>query len=169
MIKDDLKDWVSRHRDQLDDKELPMGHEMRFIAKLNAQKKSKINWKYAVAAASLALLFSLNALVNFNTYKRSSEYQEFNTTATYYENLIERKIESVPNYSVSEQAVIDHLEQLERLDQEYQKLRKELLMSPNAKRIIDAIIYNFNTRISLLEKLSVSNSSKLEAYENLTL
>ena len=45
-------------------------------------------------------------------------------------------------------AVIDHLEQLERLDQEYQKLRKELLMSPNAKRIIDAIIYNFNTRIS---------------------
>ena len=104
-----------------------------------------------------------------NGYQNSTEYQEFTTTATYYENLIERKIESVSNTSNSEQILNDHLQQLDQLDQEYQMLREELLASPNAKRIIDAIIYNFNTRISLLEELSVFNSSKLESYENLTL
>jgi hypothetical protein len=107
--------------------------------------------------------------VSSNGYQNSTEYQEFTTTATYYENLIERKIESVSNTSNSEQILNDHLQQLDQLDQEYQMLREELLASPNAKRIIDAIIYNFNTRISLLEELSVFNSSKLETYENLTL
>ncbi len=168
MIKDELKEWVNTHREELDDKELPMGHEMRFIAKLNAEKKSKVNWKF-LAAASIALLFSLNTLVSSNGYQNSTEYQEFTTTATYYENLIERKIESVSNKSNSEQILNAHLQQLHQLDQEYQMLREELLASPNAKRIINAIIYNFNTRISLLEELSVFNSSKLESYENLTL
>lgn len=168
MIKDELKEWVNTHREELDDKELPMGHEMRFIAKLNAEKKSKVNWKF-LAAASIALLFSLNTLVSSNGYQNSTEYQEFTTTATYYENLIERKIESVSNTSNSEQILNAHLQQLHQLDQEYQMLREELLASPNAKRIINAIIYNFNTRISLLEELSVFNSSKLESYENLTL
>ena len=168
MIKDELKELVNTHREELDDKELPMGHEMRFIAKLNAEKKSKVNWKF-LAAASIALLFSLNTLVSSNGYQNSTEYQEFTTTATYYENLIERKIESVSNTSNSEQILNDHLQQLDQLDQEYQVLREELLASPNAKRIIDAIIYNFNTRISLLEELSVFNSSKLESHENLTL
>ena len=168
MIKDELKEWVNTHREELDDKELPMGHEMRFIAKLNAEKKSKVNWKF-LAAASIALLFSLNTLVSSNGYQNSTEYEEFTTTATYYENLIERKIESVSNTSNSEQILNAHLQQLHQLDQEYQMLREELLASPNAKRIINAIIYNFNTRISLLEELSVFNSSKLESYENLTL
>ena len=168
MIKDELKELVNTHREELDDKELPMGHEMRFIAKLNAEKKSKVNWKF-LAAASIALLFSLNTLMSSNGYQNSTEYQEFTTTATYYENLIERKIESVSNTSNSEQILNDHLQQLDQLDQEYQVLREELLASPNAKRIIDAIIYNFNTRISLLEELSVFNSSKLESHENLTL
>ena len=169
MIKDELKEWVNTHREELDDKELLMGHEMRFIAKLNAEKKSKVNWKFLGAAASIALLFSLSTLVSSKRYQNSTEYQEFTTTATYYENLIERKIESVSNTSNSEQILNDHLQQLHQLDQEYQMLREELLASPNAKRIIDAIIYNFNTRISLLEELSVFNSSKLESYENLTL
>lgn len=169
MIKDELKEWVSAHREELDDKELPMGHEMRFIAKLNAEKKPKINWRFLAAAASIALVFSINTLVDSNSYKNSSEYQEFTTTATYYENLIERKIESVSNTSTSEQILNDHLQKLDQLDQEYEMLREELLASPNAQRIIEAIIYNFNTRISLLEELSVFNSSKLESYENLTL
>ena len=82
MIKDELKEWVNAHREELDNKELPMGHEMRFIAKLNAEKKSKVNWKFLAAAASIALLFSLNTLVSSNGYQNSTEYQEFTTTAT---------------------------------------------------------------------------------------
>ena len=40
MIKDELKEWVNTHREELDDKELLMGHEMRLP--LNSMLKKNL-------------------------------------------------------------------------------------------------------------------------------
>jgi hypothetical protein len=45
----------------------------------------------------------------------------------------------------------DAIKQLDRLELEYQKLKEDLIKSGNDKRVISAMIQNFQSRIELLE------------------
>ena len=69
-------------------------------------------------------------------------------------SLVENQIQlikSIPNLSVADQD--DFLLLIDDLDEEYNKLKKELKTGVNNEKIIEAIINNYRKKIKLMEDL----------------
>lgn len=155
------------------DVELPeIGHQQRFSDKLNAVNSLHIGTapkrKYYKAilavAASLVLCFGLLIFLDNQTEVNDlasvspefSQTQDFFTTAITTE-LIKIQAQRSPENDV---LISDALKQIELLEKNYERLKIDLKESGNDKRVIYAMISNFQSRINLLENL-------LEAIENL--
>jgi len=85
---------------------------------------------------------------------------------------IQQQLEEINKNATSEnvQLINDALEQLEKLENNYEILKKDLVQSNNDKRVISAMINNFQKRASLLEdvlkKMDTINTLKGSNNEN---
>lgn len=145
------------------------GHENRFLEKIerkkvpSRKKKTKIRflWTPILAiAASLILVVLLTGnlwapKLATNHADLAAVSPEMKETQHFYNQLIRTELEKVNNAKSPEtEAVVkDALAQLERLDVEYNKLRKDLANSGKDKRVIFAMVSNLQQRIDILNNV----------------
>jgi hypothetical protein len=163
MEKDAIDKWI---RDEITRTEVPVmqpkeGHERRFLAKLEASGKKKtktIFWKPFAVAASFLVLFA----AGFYTVSLTPAEEglarvspEMKETQNFFVTTINNELANIQKeVSPATEAVInDALKQLEILENEYEKLKVDLVKSANDKRVVYAMITNFQNRIALLENV----------------
>ena len=159
-MQDNLEKIFKELENQFDLNEPNEGHFSRFEAKLNKGKKPNILiklWPFIAIAASVILIFGVWLGASFSTQgmelaKVSSEMGE---TQNYFVATIEKELESIEKErnSDTEQIINDGLQQLNKLEVQYQVLTLELKESTEDKRIIYAMIANFQQRIEVLQSL----------------
>ncbi|MFD1096180.1 DUF4179 domain-containing protein [Salegentibacter chungangensis] len=160
------------------------GHKDRFMEKLKAtqqkapQRSSKVRSLWApfigvAAAVALAFLLFGNA-INTGVMAKSGDLAsvspEMKETQNFYTNLIEAELHTLQEEKTPETEVIveDALAQMEKLETEYSKLKKDLLKSGKDKRVIYAMISNFQQRIDLLKNVleQIENIKNLKTQQN---
>lgn len=180
MSKDNLDKLFENLKNDFDTEVPELGHQMRFLDKLNNKDKIAFGgvprrglWKPFIGiAASLVLMVALF----FGTQQEASakdlasispemaETQNF-FTATISDELAKLNNETSPETKV---LVDDALNQLEILETEYEKLKEDLSESGDDKRVIYAMISNFQNRIDLLQNVlqKIDEIKQLKNYSN---
>jgi hypothetical protein len=170
-MKDDLEKLYSdKHRD-FDLKEPDAGHFERFQARLKArdQKKSKvIYWPWLSVAAALLIIFGIWYGKDLNPNKGlelADVSPKMEETQSFFMQTIQKEIKAIEkNKNPENQKVIDDaFAQLDILEKDYKQLTLELKVSNEDKRVIFAMITNFQKRIEILQNLM----EKLEEIERL--
>ncbi|MAU14364.1 MAG: hypothetical protein CMH46_02355 [Muricauda sp.] len=176
MSKDSLDSLFERLHGEFDVAEPQKGHHERFLEKLNQKqgtivlhRKKTPWWKHLSIAASVAIV----ALLGYQAFgpKPSIKQQvvrmapEVSQTEFYFANLIEEQIAVLQEEKTPETAklVDDAMEQLQRLDKDYEALEEDLIKGGDGKIILSAMITNFQTRIDLLKEVL----SQIENIKNL--
>ncbi len=156
------------------------GHQDRFLQKLRAQQSAPSKeeghsgkiiklWAPILAiAASLLLIISLvgNPFAS-NTGDLASVSPEMKQTQEFYSSLIKTQLDEVKASENPKTKTIinDALTQLEKLDNEYTKLKKDLKSSGKDKRVIFAMVSNLQQRIDLLKNV-MSQIDKINELKN---
>lgn len=164
MKKDSINDLFENLEGGFDIEMPNIGHEQRFLDKLNQQTQvveqtpKKTNyWKpFLAVAASLVLCFSVFTIMQpqeselmdlANVSPELEQTQSFFTTAI-AEELSALEAERSPE---TEEMVNDAMKELKILEKEYNALKIDLTESGNDKRVIYAMIANFQNRINVLK------------------
>jgi len=164
---DHMEKMFENFENQWDIHELSSDHNERFLAKQKSKKQPKTVWYPLSIAASILLLFGLFfifnkvepkhdfALVSAETQKTDSIF-----SAMVRDELIQINKKKSP---LNEKIVNDAFQQMQLMDADYEKIKKELIENGENKQIIYAMIHNFKTRIEFLENVLVqlNNAEKL--------
>ncbi|MEZ4797301.1 MAG: hypothetical protein R2785_09030 [Flavobacteriaceae bacterium] len=183
MSKNNLNIIFENLRADFDVEEPNSGHENRFLIKLNNQNREVITltqpksnfWKpFLSIAASIVLLVTVFISFNKTNEPRdlASISPEMAETQNFFTNAISAEIEKLNSELTPEfqDLVVDALFQIELLEANYNKLKQDLTVSGNDKRVISAMISNFQDRIDILNnvlnQIEELKSTKIETYEN---
>ena len=139
-----------------------IGHFERFEAKLNKGQKPRRNarlYSFIAIAASVVLFFGIwigNSFSN-QQFELANISPEMKETQNYFVSTISNELEKInlERNTETEPLINDALEQINKLDNQYQLLLNELKESTEDQRIIYAIISNFQRRIDVLQGLLV--------------
>lgn len=159
-------------------------HQERFLEKLKDQsphsKKGKLRMLWtpilAVAASLLLVLMLTGNFTGFGITNNQGDLAkvspEMKETQLFYTTLIKTELAKVNSVKSpeTEAMVNDALEQMEKLDLEYEKLKKDLVKSGQDKRVIFAMVSNLQQRIDILNnvlsRIEEINKLKNPNYEN---
>ncbi|NQX78401.1 hypothetical protein [Gilvibacter sp.] len=160
---DNIEALFKRLEGEFDTKNSPQGHNARFMQRLNKEQpmssgKPKIAyWKIVSAfAAVITLAFLLTGVFSPAAQETSglaSVSPEMAQTQEFFNTAINTELERLNSFEsqAAKQLVNDAMLQMENLEQEYLKLVVDLEESGNDKRVIHAMIKNFQSRIDLLQ------------------
>jgi hypothetical protein len=176
-MNDKLDDIFKKFENQFDLEEPNIGHFNRFEAKLNKSstsfpKKRFRLFSYVAVAASVVLLFGiwLGASFSESGMELASISSEMEETQSYFVATIENELETIEKErnADTEQLIKDGLTQLNKLEEQYLLLTKELKENTEDKRIIYAMISNFQQRIDVLQSLllQIKNVKQLKTQNN---
>ena len=145
------------------------GHKERFLEKLEQsakkqerpQAKTRSLWgPFLGIAASIALAIFLFGNIHLNNVADkkgdlASVSTEMKETQDFYTSVIQKELKTIEAEKTPEtEALIkDALSQMNKLETEYSKLKKDLINSGQDKRVIYAMISNFQQRIDLLNNV----------------
>ena len=165
MSKDNLEILFKDLENEFDIENPKLGHQQRFLDKLNTNKNEfqLVNnkrpfWKPLIGiAASLLLLSFVFITTQQNSQLRDlasispemAETQDFYTT-TITSELERLEQEISPEY---QDLVVDAMFQIKILEENYELLKADLNDSGDDKRVIYAMISNFQSRIELLQNV----------------
>ena len=161
-MNDNLDNIFKKLENQFDIEEPTIGHFNRFEAKLNQtiQPKKRLKlYSFIAVAASILLLFGvwLGSSYSNNGMELAAISSEMEETQSYFITTLENELETIENErnSETEQLINDALSQLNKLEKQYNTLTFELKESTKDKRIIYAMISNFQQRIEVLQSLLI--------------
>lgn len=183
MNPDEIDNLFERMEDQLDIYEPSANHQIRFLEKLQQQNNviplqpKKVNWyKPLMVAASIAILIGMAAMTFMFDSKKEIDLAnvspQMQETQSFFTSAIQLQLEEIEKASSEEtqKLVLDAMDQLTKLELDYEVLKKDLFHSGNDKRVISAMIKNFQKRANLLEevlqKINDINEFKLSENEN---
>ena len=166
MKQDNLDKLFSSLRDDLDYEVPNLGHQGRFLEKLQMQNQEQSTiivqpgvkrsyWQNAMAiAASIIVALGLFTvfLQNPEAKDLASVSPELSETQSFFTAAIEQELATLKNERSpeTEKLIDDALKQMEILEKEYESLKIDLTKSGDDKRVIYAMISNFQSRIDLL-------------------
>ncbi len=173
-MENNLENRIKELQNEFDFAEPTIGHFERFEEKLQAQKKlkkgSKFRWAWMGIAASILLLLGF-FLGNYNQEPTALELADVSPkmeeTQHFYLATIQQEIESINKEKTPEnqQIIEDAFTQLNKLEDNYKKLTIQLKESNEDKRVVFAMISNFQTRIEVLQNL-MEQLDKLKELES---
>lgn len=159
-----LEEIIRKNRGEFDDREPSDGHLERFSFKLavrlHAGKAKKSILPYLLKAAVVTLLVTLSSLWTFDHFVRPSlkktmtlsevspEYREVETYYVRQVNLMENDISAIDLDNPEQKQIM--MQELASMDSTYVELQKELKANPDDKRIIDAMITHYQTKIEVM-------------------
>lgn len=169
MKKDNLEQLFENLKDELDVEMPNLGHQQRFLSKLNSEnskatdnsKQSFKLWKSLFAvAATIVLCFSLITILNQQpeTKDLASVSPEMSKTQDFFTSTIKNELNKLDKARTPETTMLidDALKQLKILETNYESLKKDLIESGDDKRVIYAMISNFQNRIDVLQNVMKS-------------
>lgn len=132
-----------------------LGHEKRFLQKLEKQKPKQKSFPFRIAASIVFILGSATLFLIINqktTVKLSPETQK---TQDYFTSVIEKELTDLKSKETPEnkKIITDALLQLEILEKDYNKLKHEIANKGENKQIIYALLTNMQTRISFIQSV----------------
>ena len=158
-----LEEYFKQKKGQFDLAEPNVGHFERFQAKLSGTdaeetgSKGRSPWYLLAIAASILLVFgywlgNMNASNGLELADVSPKMEE---TQNFYAASIQKEMEIIEGKrnDLNAHYIDAALQQLEKLESDYQKLTLELKESDEDKRVIYAMISNFQTRLMVLQNL----------------
>ncbi|MFC4634349.1 hypothetical protein ACFO3O_10555 [Dokdonia ponticola] len=164
MKKDDIEQLFERLEGQLSVQEPSKDHKARFLEKLQSVPQTKevpvrkFNWwKSLAVAASIALICMV--VLTRNTLPEGRELAEVSPemeqTQQFFTQTIEKELFEINKQATPEtQAIVDDaIKRLKTLETDYDKLKNDLATSGQDKRVIYAMISNFQNRIDLLQQV----------------
>ncbi|WP_223274136.1 hypothetical protein [Subsaximicrobium wynnwilliamsii] len=166
MKKDNIKDLFKRLEGGFDVESPNEGHQQRFLDKLNEVSKVQVLpssstfnfWKPLLAIAASLLI----GLAIFTTLDKepaidglASVSPELSETQDFFNAAISQELNNLNSKRTPEtEALInDALKQISLLETDYNKLKMDLKESGNDKRVVYAMISNFQNRIELLQNV----------------
>jgi len=138
------------------------GHFDRFTERLelsthNKRPSKERNLKWYLMAASIALVVSLwyNFKPDVAGYELADVSPEMKETQSYFTFVINNEINQINGQqNADNKFIIDNaLTKVQSLEEAYEKLTIELKNSGFDKRIINAMIFNYQQRIEILQDL----------------
>ncbi len=172
-MENSFEDFFKSKREEFDFVEPKMGHFDRFRSKLNedneqeSKKRNSTPWYLIAVAASILLVFGYwlgnsNSQPGLQLADVSPKMEE---TQNFYVSTIQREMTQIKSQrNESNQKIIDDaFQQLDLLELNYQKLTLELKESNADKRVIYAMIANFQNRLEVLQNLM----DQLEEFEQM--
>lgn len=134
------------------------GHLDRFERKLNNQRQpSNTSWKWLSVAASIVLIigFGLGTSHQKPPTDLSDISPKMQEVQNYFVSTIHQELRTLEsNRSLETEAIIEHaLEGLETLEEDYTFFIVELSKNGNQKKIIQAMIDNYQQRLEILENV----------------
>ncbi|WP_306350356.1 anti-sigma factor [Flavobacterium sp. '19STA2R22 D10 B1'] len=176
--KDDLEQLLFQLKDEWNEVEPPLGHQKRFLKKIEKKTKTRY-WIPLSVAASIVLFIGLFVTLNKATTAKqeiwtnvSPQTQE---THEYFTAIINTELSKIKNNDSpeSKQLVDDAMKQMQKLDTDYDKIKKELKENGENKQLVHAMITNLQTRVTFLEevllRIEMTNKIKEKQHENKTL
>lgn len=180
MEKQSIDHLFKRLNGRLDTAVPSSDHKANFLAKLEApvieeqpilKKESRVRWMRPlfIAASTLLLAGIIISMLQTSPIAKdladvSPEMQE---TQDFFTLTIERELFDIKENTTPEnQALVqDAITQLEILEKEYKNLKNDLSESGEDKRVIYAMIDNFQNRIDLLQNVI----EQMDAIKELTI
>lgn len=166
MEKDHLNTLFENLKNEFDIEEPNTGHELRFLTKLKGEdnkvvklKASKFNyWKPLMAvAATIILSLAIFTVIQQNPQVKdlASISPELSKTQDFFTTAISQELATLNSERSPETEIIidDALKRINLLEKEYEKLKIDLTESGDDKRVIYAMISNFQNRIDLLQNV----------------
>ncbi|HMC02140.1 MAG TPA: hypothetical protein VKN14_13970 [Flavobacteriaceae bacterium] len=178
----DIRDLVKQSK-QLEKMDMPKGHETRFLKKLDKElplSKTKSKFTFLNVAATIVLLFGLTfggyklfkpsvtevipedkpVVVETKTLKDVSP--QMKKVEDYYLASINYELSKMKVTPESKELFDGYLSKLEELNNEYNRLSKELIESGPNELTVNALIDNLKFRLNLLYRLR----DKLNEFNN---
>ncbi len=153
-MEDKLHQFFSEN--EFDFQEPHSGHLERFERKLNyPAKKNKTSWKWLSAAASVVLIFGF--WLGSNHQKSQMDLADVSPkmeeVQSYFVSTINQELKTLEkNRSLDTETVIENaLEELEELEDNYKTFVSELTKNGKQRRVINAMIKNYQRRLEILE------------------
>ncbi|MEL6812478.1 MAG: hypothetical protein AAFP76_14195 [Bacteroidota bacterium] len=180
MKKNDAIDQLfDRLEGSFDTKEAPADHQRRFLERLDAREKTPKSknhwWKPLSIAASIVLLLCAGLLFQNNEPEvegLASVSPEMEETQSFFTTAINQELEILKGFENedTEALIDDTIQRLGVLELEYDNLKTDLMESGNDKRVISAMITNFQNRIELLQQVieTIEEINTLKANRNET-
>lgn len=164
-MNDNLENLFKNLENQFDIEEPTIGHFNRFEAKLKATKNTKSNKSFIrfiggiSIAASIILFIGIWIGSNFSNkgIELASVSSEMAETQSYFVTTIQKELATIEKERTkdTEKIINDGLIQLQKLEEQYTALTLELKESAEDKRIIYAMISNFQQRIEVLQSILI--------------
>ena len=164
-MKDNLENKFKELANQFDIEEPAIGHFNRFEARLAQEAKqtkeikwNPATWRWLAVAASVLLLIgfwfgsSTAEPVGMELAEISPEMEE---TQSFFMASIQKEVDKInlQRDDTNAQIIDDSFTQLKKLEQNYEELTVALEDTSEDKRIIFAMINNFQQRIEVLQNL----------------
>ena len=134
----------------------PDGHEMRFLSKLNSNEKRKTRWTSFRLAAMILVLIGMTSMYLGSADPLPQEVNEFYQTEAYFQTVISEQWKTLP---VQEKAyavpVTAAKEQLQRLQNSYQKQSAQFHQGTDHPKLLRAMITNLQKQLEILNDLSL--------------
>ncbi len=138
------------------------GHKARFIAKMNkdqitlAPKTTTRKWWKPLVAVASVVLICLTIVGSINTQDKlkglAAVSPELGKTEDFFTSTITEELKQLDKEKspLTEAIIYDAMRQLKTLEKDYQQLEIDLTESGNDKRVVYAMISNFQNRIDVL-------------------
>ncbi|WP_299672290.1 hypothetical protein [uncultured Polaribacter sp.] len=154
-MEDKLHHFFSENNFNLE--EPNAGHLERFERRLNSSKsQKKTSWKWLSVAASVVLIFGF--WLGSNHQKRQLDLADVSPkmeeVQNYFVSTINQEIKTLEkNRSLETETIIESaLDELEELEDNYKIFIHELTKNGKHRRIISAMIKNYQRRLDILER-----------------
>lgn len=164
--EDELAELFQRLEGDFDTETLPEQHQQRFLDKLQVSREEearRIPNKHSYLkpfvgiAASLAIIISVVLGLQITNQKDglAGVSPEMASTQHFYTTTIQKELRKIEKRQTPATKVLigDAMAQMAKLETEYAKLQKDLVVSGDDSRVIYAMINNFQNRINLLKKV----------------
>lgn len=164
-----LNELFNRFKDEWDTQEPELGHQKRFLDKLEGKKK-KGNPYLLILPIAAAILILFGIFINYQMDSDSKQLAavspQVKETQMYFSKIIEKELAKVQKEDSPEtkKMVQDALFQMQALEKDYDKLNADLAENGENKKIIHAMITNLQKRISFLEEVlnRIENIKKIK-------
>jgi len=174
--QDNITNLFERLEGSFDVHDTPQGHQRRFLEKLNQQepKPKQLNfWKWGSIAAAITLLVILGSSMFAPRQPQEADLAsvspEMEQTQSFFTTTINAEIEALKQFDALEnkKLIQNALQQVDKLEKDYQLLKEDLVESGNNKQVINAMIINFQNRIAVLEQVS-ETIERIQTLKNTT-
>jgi len=179
--KDSIDHLFERLEGTFDLNESPAEHQKRFLAKLEVNKaESKLKsrsivatwWKPLSIAASVLLLITAGLFIQ--NYEAEVDglagvSPKMEETQSFFTTVINEELENLKSFESEDTEILIH-DTLADLESKYDRLKIDLVNSGNDKRVVSAMITNFQNRIELLQQVikTIDDIKTLKANKNET-